>query len=373
MKIVFFATYYDPYLLSFYKSNPNLKNESYDTQLKYLIEDYFGTFGTYTTNANELGHQAHLLIANCEPLQKKWAEENGVVFNYNNWKQTIALEQVKKIKPDVFFIGSMFEYYGSFLDEVRKHVKKIFGWIACAIPKNVFKKTYPELILSSASHLVNNFRDNGIKSELLNACFDKNIFEIIQKRNFKKLNTQQTELDFTFIGGITLAHKKRIDDLTTISKKTPISLFGYGYKELNKQQNIFKRFFLKNELINHYKGDVWGLNMFEKLYESKITFNSHIDIAKGFGVNMRMYEATGMGTLLLTDGKGKNQLFDDTEVVYYSNINDAIEKVNYYLSHEKERREIAKAGQIKTLEKYNSLKNVSLMMNYFEDNLKYKS
>ena len=64
-----------------------------------------------------------------------------------------------------------------------------------------------------------------------------------------------------------------------------------------------------------------------------------------------MFEATGVGTCLITDtGCNMPDLFEpDKEVVTYANIEEAVEKSQYLLEHDQEREEIAAAGQERTL------------------------
>ena len=66
---------------------------------------------------------------------------------------------------------------------------------------------------------------------------------------------------------------------------------------------------------------------------------------------MRLFEATGVGTCLLSDTReNMPDLFEvDKEVVTYSTIDEAVEKVNYLLENEDVRKEIASAGQRRTL------------------------
>jgi spore maturation protein CgeB len=61
--------------------------------------------------------------------------------------------------------------------------------------------------------------------------------------------------------------------------------------------------------------------------------------------------STGVGAMLLTDRKENLQeLFDvGKEVLAYSNKEEALEFVRYYLDHPSESEEIAKAGQARTL------------------------
>ncbi|HKC35123.1 MAG TPA: glycosyltransferase, partial [Chitinophagaceae bacterium] len=74
---------------------------------------------------------------------------------------------------------------------------------------------------------------------------------------------------------------------------------------------------------------------------------------------------------LLTDGKNAPiKLFNDHEVVYYESIDDAIEKVNYYLRNDEERIDIAQRGQIKTLSEFNAEKSAKKLYDFFESYLK---
>ena len=75
--------------------------------------------------------------------------------------------------------------------------------------------------------------------------------------------------------------------------------------------------------------------------------NRHIGVeAEGYANNMRLYEATGVGSLLLTDdGSNLAELFEPgREVVTYAGADDLVEKARHYLAHEDERRAIAGAG-----------------------------
>ena len=67
---------------------------------------------------------------------------------------------------------------------------------------------------------------------------------------------------------------------------------------------------------------------------------------------MRLFEATGVGTCLLTDWKSNiNDLYEaDTELATYCSAEECIDKVRYLLEHEKERKAMAEAGQRRTLQ-----------------------
>ena len=361
MKVIFFSTYYSEYLKSFYFKNRGLENESYSTQMSFLKLDYFGGWLSYVEYFSKLGVNAQMIIPNCRPLQLAWAKENSIKFDENNWLYSIPIAQVKKEKPDVFYLSSTFEYYGWFLDEIRKYARRIFGWISCEIPKGT-KADQLDLVLSSVPYYVDDFRNDGLVAEYLNAAFDSNILKLIETDTAK-------DIDFSFIGNLTKAHGNRIKLVKTLVEKTPLQIFGTGIKAIPDNRNFLKRLLVNSLYQERFMGTTWGLDMYRVLQRSKITFNAHIDISKGYIGNMRMFEATGAGTLLLTDGKkAPVKMFSDDEVVYYDSVEDAIEKFNYYFTHQKEREAIAKKGQIRTLSEYNYYNVCEKLHNYF---LKY--
>ncbi|NGX28914.1 MAG: hypothetical protein K940chlam1_01102, partial [Candidatus Anoxychlamydiales bacterium] len=94
---------------------------------------------------------------------------------------------------------------------------------------------------------------------------------------------------------------------------------------------------------------IFGQEYLNVLAQSKISFNRHID-NPNHGGNKRCFETTAMGSCLLTDRKQQlAHLFEpDKEVIYYSTIDEAIEKAKYLLNNEKIASEIARNGQKRT-------------------------
>ena len=81
-----------------------------------------------------------------------------------------------------------------------------------------------------------------------------------------------------------------------------MQVYGYGAQNLPYNSKIRK---------NH-RGERWGVDMYDILSRTKISFNRHINVAEKNANNMRLYEATGMGSLLLTDKKDNlKKLFEN--------------------------------------------------------------
>src|SRR5262252_2070073 len=94
--------------------------------------------------------------------------------------------------------------------------------------------------------------------------------------------------------------------------------------------------------------------MFRILAASKMVVNYHIDIAQSYANNMRLFEATGTGALLVTDWKKNlHEMFElGKEAIAYRTPEECVEQVRYYLEHEEEREKIALAGQQRTLQEH---------------------
>jgi spore maturation protein CgeB len=132
--------------------------------------------------------------------------------------------------------------------------------------------------------------------------------------------------------------------LEELCRKVPISFWGAGAASLPPE----------SPLRGRVNPPLWGYDMYRQLQRSKIALNIHIDMAEQYAANMRLYEATGVGTMLLTDWKTNlHEMFEiGKEVVAYRSVEECVELVNYYLAHDSEREAIAKAGQQRTLSEH---------------------
>jgi spore maturation protein CgeB len=186
---------------------------------------------------------------------------------------------------------------------------------------------------------VDYFRQRGIPSELSLFAFEPSILQM--------LGTPSPRFGATFVGSLSTFHSDRIDLLENLCRSTGVEVWGEVFGSLPKNSSIQRV----------HRGPAWGAEMFRILRDSRITINHHIGIAKHYANNMRLYEATGVGTLLLTDAKTNlDEIFKiDREVVTYRTADECREKIEYYLSHEKERAAIATAGQQRTLNDHNYL------------------
>lgn len=355
MRFLIVDTYYPAFLGDFYARRPALGARPYAEQWRALMDECFGTADFYSTHLNELGQEAAEVVANCEPLQRRWAEENGVRMDErpryslrlrrrvvpwltraprDNWYFSILEAQIQTLKPDVLYVQDMHALPPFFLQAVRPFVGRIVLQIASPVGPEAFLREY-DLILSSLPHFVDRFRRDGLSSEHFRIGFEPKVL--------KRLHRAETH-DLTFVGGLSSAHSQRVRFLEAIARAHPIDFWGYGVEHLAPG----------SPLRPHFHGDAWGLAMYQALLDSRISLNLHINAAENNANNMRLYESTGVGTLLVTDQKDNlHTLFEpDKEVVAYRSEEECAEKIGHYLGHEDERRAIAAAGQARTLKEH---------------------
>lgn len=347
MKIFLAAYYYPPFIASFIGKYPDLDQLSYEQMMLRLKNEYFADTHSAEHWLLKNSFSAHMSVINVEVIQRQWAKENKVSYSEQNWMEEILLAQVNHFAPDIFYTECIHVHTKGFLNEVKKKVKQLSAWVSFPFSSLPTAPLF-DLILTSTKDYTVKFRSMGIASEYLLPAFDPRIHE--------KLGELKKSIDFSFVGGISDLHKNRWEALNYLCANTKIKLWGYGLPQ--RDSNPISRLLKKDPFENirsHHQGEVWGLEMYKILGSSYITFNIHEALLKGDVGNMRMFEASGMGTLLLNDhGNNLSELFEpDKEIVTYRSIPEAVEKFNYYIQRKDKAIEIGKNAQKRTLTQYN--------------------
>jgi hypothetical protein len=99
---------------------------------------------------------------------------------------------------------------------------------------------------------------------------------------------------------------------------------------------------------------VFGMDMYRALAGSRMVLNIHADIVSTHAGNNRMFEATGVGSCLITeDMPNIRELFDPgAEVLSYRSADDLLRLLRWGLAHKEEVERIACAGQKRTLQSH---------------------
>ena len=369
---------YPGFLRELYLSRPGLERASYAEQLAARNDSLFGVADFYSRNFIAHGHEAMELHLNNAWLQHAWAREHGIssepppppappspqiaaaqeavrvslrarmrqwarpvlgpVVRPILWRMrarnvnpedAIMAAQITDFRPDVILNQEMAAMRTPVLKTVRAPGTLLFGQIASSLPKDEDFRAY-DLVISSLPNQVAWFRTQGVRSEVNRLAFEPSILE--------KLGPQpERDIPLSFVGSLSPDHVSRIAFLEHVATRTPLKVWGNGIERLPQS----------SPLHACYQGEAWGRDMYNILRRSKITLNFHIDLAEDWANNMRLYEATGMGTLLLTDSKRNlAEIFVPGEhVAAYSDAEDCVRQIHALLADDATRERIAAAGQ----------------------------
>ena len=362
MRFLLLDTDYPAFLDWLYAEHPALHEKPFDEQLRIHTEACFGQVGFCASNLRALGHEAYDLHVNNEYMQKQWALEHGLKEGsdwqwqfrlrrgivpwvsrnqVHRWFHDILAAQIKHYKPDVVLNLAMDGIDSAFFQEMKHHTRLLVGQIAAPLPQGENWGVY-DLVISSLLNFVEYFRSLGVHSEFNRLAFEPTVL--------RHLQTQKKNIFVSFVGSFTSAHGKRDQLLEHLCSRLPINVWGNGVERLPQDSPIRSR----------YLGTAWGTRMFRILAASKMVVNYHIDIAQSYANNMRLFEATGTGALLVTDWKDNlHEMFEPgKEVVAYRNSEECAELIQYYLEHNDEREAIASSGQRRTLHSHTYLQRM---------------
>ena len=382
MRILVLNADYPKFLRHLYLSVPGLHEASHDEQLRVRNESLFGVADFYSRNFKARGHAAAEIHLNNQWLQHAWARENGLKLDAPpppvpdgsasasrpaDWLRSflkpvgkrllgrfahrvpgtaanqakvlngIFLAQVEAMDPDVILNQEMVHLRSPVLKKLKRPGRLILGQIASQLPRDEDFGVY-DLVISSLPNLVEWFRGQGVRAEVNRLAFEPSILQSMPPQ-------PERDIALSFVGSLSPEHGHRIAFLEQLARDTPLQLWGNGIERLPPSSPLHAR----------YRGEAWGRDMYDILRRSRITLNHHIDLAEDWANNMRLYEAPGAGTLLLTDAKRNlREIYTPgEEVETYSGAEDCIAQVNRLLADEKRRADIALKGHRRCLEVHN--------------------
>jgi spore maturation protein CgeB len=375
MRVLILNTDYFEFLCWLYTQHPQLERQAYEEQMRVRNESLFGVADFYSSNLRKLGYEAWDIHANNKFLQKAWADEHGLRLDSGRrwefrlrrgivpwvsrvqcpWFFNILKAQIKHYNPDILLNQAMDTISSSFLKEMKPHVRLLMGQHAAPLPEREDFSCY-DFVVSSLPNLVGHFRRMGIPAELHRLAFEPRVL--------RKLRDGEPKTPIIFVGSMTAHHQDRVQLLESLCRRPETKIYGQGIDCLPKDSLIRQR----------YQGEAWGVDMYQLLFNSKITINHHIGMAKSYANNMRLFEATGVGTLLVTDWKKNlHEMFEPgKEVVCYRTREECAETLQYYLEHDKEREEIARAGQQRTLRDHTYYQRMQELMDIVERQLRQR-
>ncbi len=372
MRILVLNADYPRFLAWLYRRQPGLEHASYADQMAARNASLFGLADFYSRNFVALGHPAAEIHVNNPGLQAAWAREHGMAFDapqavaerptFPGWleravtpfkpllrplarkvglspkldqqAENILLAQVEEFRPDLVLNQDVFHVDTRLMRRIKGIGNPILIGQVGIEPSRGEDWSIYDLLISQLPTTVKFFRALGVRAEVNHLAFEPAILDVLPA-------APAADVEVSFVGSVSVDHRQRIALLEAVAQRYELKLWGNRPPTLSASSPLQRCF----------QGEVWGADMYQVLRRSRITLNSHIDLAGREAGNMRLFEATGVGTFLLTDFKDNlDTLFaPDREVVAWRSIDDCLNAIGRYLVNDDGRAAIAHAGQARTM------------------------
>lgn len=310
-----------------------------------FISEYYASLARAATGS---GHQIKLhdtkeIIANSEInplLRKAYRPFSSVVesmrlmtFFERKLRQDL-LTAVEEFSPDVLFvyvIGA--QSLSPIIREIRNRGIVVVMWVGLnpMVLSPGAKRILPELDCVFCYDPVYRPLFNKLgccRVEIVPMGVDIKRFDAVKPTNV----CASENADVSFVGMIDDTRRRFLGALRDVD---------LGIWSWNVDPNDFM-------LRPFFKGEASGDLAINVLKASKISINIHRDFEYSGG-NYRLFEIPASGALQLVDDKPmiKNYFTPDKEIVIFKGPHDLRNKVDYFLTHEEDRREIARQARLR--------------------------
>ncbi len=386
MRLLRITTLYQSYLDEFYRRNPALAQAAYAVQRAALDYDAFGWADFWNVALRPRGYEVLDIALNARRLQQAWASEHLGRSATNLSGAEIALAQAKAFRPDVLWLDVADE---SLLQRIRKEVpsvRLVLGWSGSLTTESPAWRLV-DLMLSCADEVVERFTREGLRAAQLHHGYDPRVEERLEQGS-KRWNV-------SFVGQILTGdaiHATRAQILEQVHGPAGLTIWSpdgsarprdvlrarlremagtlggallrWGVPERGlgrvpplaraTKKRLNRGPGLSPALRAAIRPAVYGLGMYQLLRDSHATLNVHADSSPRFASNMRLFEAPGIGTCLVTDWKENlAELFDlDREIVTYKSVGELTEKLRWLAQAPAERQAIADAGRRRAMREH---------------------
>ncbi|WP_205230949.1 glycosyltransferase family protein [Azospira oryzae] len=340
-------TFYPAYLEQFYARNPALPGQDFATQIKALEADAFSANHMLTPYLGALGYEAQLIVANDPVSQGRWAAQHGLPNGIGMME--VVRRQVEAYRPEILYLSEPISFDSRFLETLSYKPRLVLGWRGALAPPDTRWHGF-DVMLSGLSGI----RELSLQ---LGAAHGVHFFPGHPNWINPKLNGIIPETDVLFTGQWTIGqHEKRNQQLLALADAAtdPRAPFSLALHLSGQTDNA------PSSLAPFLRPPVYGLDMYRALASARIVVDSRADhwmfdpltgqpkdVGRGETVNMRLFEVTGAGRFLITERfDNLSDYFEPgLEVETFSDREELVDKIRYYLAHPDKLEAIARRGK----------------------------
>ncbi len=261
------------------------------------------------------------------------------------------LELIEEHKPEVLLVDNRHPYHPEFLMQLKLHkvIRTSDGPITAYDRDFAYLHAYDQVLYHTPGYS----RDLDFESKL-HYCGARNVdfwplglFDRMydQTKNEHTIMEHERDIDIVFVGA---THLNKMPLITKVKK-------AFGKRCIIHGLSSWKRnlYFAWKYRYPYWTRPV-AIDDYVKLYQrAKIGFNVHNRGKYTLG-GYRFFELPGNGVMQISDGSEYlSRFFDEgNEIAGYSDSDDLIEKIKYYLENDAERERVAVNGYKRVMEDY---------------------
>lgn len=334
MKFLQVYTFYPVYLE--HRFGGSIPGADSDSVLRFLREDRFLASHDWARELEQRGWDARWWVANCRPAVDAYRREHGLGQAATTEDENATLAHlIEEFRPDVLFVGNPVRFDGRFLASLKFRPRLIVGWMAAPFPPEIDWRGFDLLLSHLTTCRAGALRQGVRRVERFHPGFPLEIWD--------RFGSARPECDVVFSGQWTSDHARRNALFHQLARAAdlPANRMDVRFHFAPHASR------LPPEIERRDHGARWGLDMFKALRSGRISLNAEIDMASGEAGNMRLFEATGMGSMLLTEHQPNIDAFFEPgrEIETFRNSDEMLEKIRWYLAHPVELEAVAEAGR----------------------------
>lgn len=327
-----------------FETESNLRDASFSELMGARAADYVSMADFYAEHLGSSGFECLAVPLNAPEPQLAWARENkrrpllgqraltALPARIREFAlQSVFVQQVQTFDPSVILVLNVYAIAPSVLRRLQKAGRLLVAQHAASAVSAAYVRPY-DLVVTSYEPMRAFLTSLGCRVEMLPLAFESRVVD--------NLFVERKSDRVSFVGSFSRVHSSRQRFVESVIDLCPaIRVWAPALPSTASAG-----------LQNAYQGPVWGLQMYRVLAESIATLNHH-GIAGDYANNLRLFEATGVGTALVTDSKKNlSELFDvGVEVLSFESVNECADRLNQLLADPKLAEEIGAAGQRRTL------------------------
>lgn len=275
-------------------------------------------------------------------LQHIWATERGLPRKTS--LREILYAQIEQHRTEVFYNLDPMRYQSDFIRGLPGCVKRSVAWRAAPSPGADFSAY--DCVVSNFPGILQGYASRGWRTGYFSPAVDPVMDEYLADKD--------RSTDIVFAGGYSRHHRQRAEVLERVAEECHEFRIAYHVDCSRLTRIAESPLGLLPPLRRHRRPrsiravvlqPVFGRELYATFAAAKIVLNGAIDMAGRERGNMRCFEATGCGALLVTDeGQYPQGFVDQTTMCTYSSPKHLVSLLRQLLADSARAQEIASRG-----------------------------